>query len=223
MTAAKFFNLSPVDHRVQRHLQSVYATLAVALLACTTGVAAHIRSGFSAPPLASLFVFGLLIWIQMTPQAEVGKRISILSAFAFLQGLIIAPLVSAVAAIDPVIPATALLLTAAVFASFSAAAIFAPSRSYLFLGGFLGSAILGLLVLSLVNIFLQVEAIFLLQLYGGLVVFCGYVIYDTQIIIERAKLGWTDTTMDALNLFVDIVAIFVRILIAMAKNSLKKK
>ena len=52
----------------------------------------------------------------------------------------------------------------------------------------------------------------------GLGIFLGYVIYDTQIIIEKASMGSKDVAWDALELFIDFFAIFVRILLILLKN-----
>lgn len=60
-----------------------------------------------------------------------------------------------------------------------------------------------------------------LSLYGGLVMFIGYVFYDTQQIIKRVErygLQHTDFVSDAITLYIDFVAIFVRILIIIMRS-----
>lgn len=54
-----------------------------------------------------------------------------------------------------------------------------------------------------------------LQLYFGLLVFVGYIVVDTQDIIEKAHFGDLDYVKHALTLFTDFVAVFIRILIIM--------
>ena len=54
-----------------------------------------------------------------------------------------------------------------------------------------------------------------LQLYFGLLVFVGYMVVDTQDIIEKAHLGDRDYVKHSLLLFTDFAAVFVRILIIM--------
>lgn len=49
----------------------------------------------------------------------------------------------------------------------------------------------------------------------GLVLFLGYIIFDTQMIIENAHRGDLNYVNHALELFTDFVAVFVRILIIM--------
>lgn len=55
----------------------------------------------------------------------------------------------------------------------------------------------------------------LVQLYFGLLIFVGYMVVDTQEIIEKAHLGDMDYVKHSLTLFTDFVAVFVRILIIM--------
>ncbi len=52
--------------------------------------------------------------------------------------------------------------------------------------------------------------------------FLMYVVYDTQMMIEKAVLGSKDVAWDAMELFIDFVAIFVRICVILLKNKEKK-
>lgn len=56
------------------------------------------------------------------------------------------------------------------------------------------------------------------QVYFGLLVFVGYIVVDTQDIIEKAHFGDLDYVKHALTLFTDFVAVFVRILVIMVSN-----
>lgn len=59
----------------------------------------------------------------------------------------------------------------------------------------------------------------LLCRYLGLLVFAGYILFDTQLIIERASAGQMDQIQHALDLFVDALSIFVRVLVILMKNT----
>jgi FtsH-binding integral membrane protein len=113
--------------------------------------------------------------------------------------------------------------TVTVFACFSAAAYFAERRSYLYLGGLLSSCVSVMLMLGLMNFFFRSYAIHNIMLYVGLMVFSGYVIFDTQLMIEKAAMGETDFVWDCFQLFIDFVAIFVRLLIILSKDKKNEK
>lgn len=51
--------------------------------------------------LSFLGVFGLLIWMNMTPPAQIFKRFSMLLGLAFLQGACLGPLINHTINIDP--------------------------------------------------------------------------------------------------------------------------
>lgn len=109
------------------------------------------------------------------------------------------------------------------FGCFSAAAMLARRREYLYLGGLLSAGLSILFWLQFASsLFGGSTAIFKFELYFGLLVFVGYIVVDTQEIIEKAHLGDMDYVKHALTLFTDFAAVFVRILIIMLKNSAEK-
>ena len=66
----------------------------------------------------------------------------------------------------------------------------------------------------------------LTYLLFGLLIGCLYIIYDTQMIVERAERGDKDEISHAMILFVDLFELFIRILqilIELQKNEEGKK
>merc|ERR1712146_445856 len=108
--------------------------------------------------------------------------------------------------------------TVVVFGCFSASALYAQRRSYLYLGGLLSSALSLMFWAGLINMFLGSTLLFDLRLYGGLLMFAGFVIFDTQMVVEKASMGDRDYVEHALSFFLDFVGIFVRLLIILSRN-----
>jgi FtsH-binding integral membrane protein len=169
--------------------------------------------------------------------------------------------------------------TAMIFVSFSAAALVAKRRHFLYLGGILASAISGLCTLRMLNFFMGgtlSAGLFAVELYGGLAMFMCYIIFDTQVctreaslvpetekgsesrkrgfycgarsmlcepgqmcaalaavfsawsvacaqmIIEDAHTGRKDFVAHAMELLLDFVGVFVRLLIILQRNAQRK-
>ncbi|XP_061354819.1 bax inhibitor 1-like [Gastrolobium bilobum] len=218
-TLKNFRQISPV---VQNHIKRVYFTLCCAVVASAVGAFLHVLwniGGF----LTTLASLGSMIWLLSTPSFQEQKRLSLLMASALFQGASIGPLIDLAIAIDPRLIFSAFVGTSLAFASFSAAALVARRREYLYLGGLLSSGLSILMWLHFASsIFGGSTALFKFDLYFGLLVFVGYIIVDTQEIIERAHFGDLDYVKHALTLFTDLVAIFVRILTIMLKNSTER-
>merc|ERR1711988_1391739 len=142
-------------------------------------------------------------------------------------GCSIGHLINVALAVDPSILVTAMCATTVVFAAFSAAALFSKRRQYLFLGGVLGSIISFMCLMSLMRFFMPSilggVSMYTAELYVGLAVFCAYVLFDTQMIVEKASSGDRDAIWHAMELFIDFVAIFVRIVIILLRNQEKSK
>ncbi|CBI41121.3 unnamed protein product, partial [Vitis vinifera] len=212
-----FFNL----HMIFLILQ-VYLSLCCALIASAAGAYLHLLWNIGGL-LTTFACFGSIIWLLSAPSYEEKKRVSLLMAVALFQGASIGPLIDLAIEIDPSILVSAFVGTAVAFGCFSAAAMLARRREYLYLGGVLSSGLSILFWLHFASsLFGGSTAIFKFELYFGLLVFVGYMVVDTQDIIEKAHLGDRDYVKHSLLLFTDFAAVFVRILIIMLKNSAEK-
>ena len=159
-----------------------------------------------------LCLLGIMISIACIPKQRFLTRIGLSMLFGLFQGIIIGPMINEAIDVDPNIVRYAFILTLCVFLSFSMAAMITKNKKYLYLGSMLNSFCLFLLFM---NIF-PTSFGYQLSLYGGLIMFIGYVFYDTQVIIKRVEkygLENTDFVSDAITLYIDFVAIFIRILI----------
>merc|ERR1711907_796624 len=108
----------------------------------------------------------------------------------------------------------AVAITGVMFASFSAISIFSKRRSYLFLGG---------VISSLVSCMLMYRFFAWISGYGysaygmgylmlSLFIACMYIIYDTQMIIERCETyGERDVPKHTMILFMDLFDLFIKI------------
>jgi len=224
----KFFNTldQKLDKELQGHLKKVYSCLAISLLVAAFGAYVHV---FTDILRANIFVtFGAIIALLLlyaTPDNGRNEklRLGYLFGFAFLTGLSTGPLMDYVLKIDPSIVSTAFFGTCIVFACFTAAAIYAPDRKYLYLGGILMSLLSTMFWMALINIFVGSRFLFQLNLYAGLAVMCGFILYDTQLIMEKKRRGDNDYIWHSVDLFIDFMDIFRRLAIILAQKEERKK
>lgn len=215
-----------MDKQTKDHLKNVYAALSLSTLLAAGGAGVHIftdilKGGF----LASIVGIGLLIALGMTPNEPKKQmtRLGYLSGFAFCTGLGLGPLMENVIQIDPSIVPTAFLATCLIFVCFTLSALLAKERSYLYLGGMLSSCLTVMCLLGLANIFFGSYLIYKVQLYGGLMLFSAFILYDTQLIIAKKKNGDNDFVWHSVDLFLDFINIFRRLMIILADNKESKK
>ncbi|KAJ6839037.1 bax inhibitor 1-like [Iris pallida] len=211
-----FRQISPV---VQNHLKLVYLTLCCALAASAVGAYLHIlmNIGGFLTTVAGIVCMVLLLNRPVYYQRE---RFGLLMGTALFEGASVGPLIEIVLDLDPRILVTGFVGTSLAFLCFSGAAIVARRREFLYLGGLLSSGLSILFWLHFAtSIFGYSVAAFNVEIYFGLLLFLGYMVFDTQQIIERAHLGDLDYVKHALTLFTDFAAVLVRILIIMVRNA----
>lgn len=214
-----------LEKNVKVHLQNVYTTMGVALLACALGGYIHLfTSILSMNTLTLLGELGVLMLLVFTPPTRdnLTMRVGILMVFSFLTGINLGPILDHTMHIDPSIIATAFLASSLIFICFSVSALLSNDRKWLAFGGILMSCMSWLLLLGVLNIFFGSVLLFKIQVYLGLVVMCGFVLYDTQLIVEKRRSGDDDYVMHCMKLFLDFINIFRYLLIILSDKDGKK-
>jgi len=219
------FDFSTLQPHVQNHLKNVYTCLLGATLCAALGTYLSMAGWLNYPRLAVFASMITSIWlfsIEFNARTQI-KCFGLMFATALFTGIYLSPLISLAINVDPQIFITAFLFTTIIFVCFSLSALLTQKRTYLYLGGLLGTGTSIMLALSLMNIFGRSQLIFNVNLYLGLALACGYILYDTQLIVERANQRDMNYVKHALLLFIDMVDLFVRILIILLKNSQNKE
>lgn len=130
-------------------------------------------------------------------------------AFIGTMGVSLIPLVHMYAA--PVIY-DAMIATGVTCGSLSAVAYNAPSEQFLNWGGPLALGLGGMLGISLLSmVYPGSRALYNVYLYGGLALFSAFMMYDTQMILHRAKTAaMYDPINMSIHIYMDAINIFVR-------------
>ncbi|KAJ3583564.1 hypothetical protein NHX12_016876 [Muraenolepis orangiensis] len=215
------FKLSQISQSTQVHLKNVYSSLAVCMFVAAAGSYVHVVTRlFQGGLLSLLCSLGMMFWLAMTPHSSETekKRLGILAGFAFFTGVGLGPTMDFVIAINPSIIVTAFLGTSIIFLCFTLSALYAKRRSYLFLGGTLMSGLSLLFLMSIMNMFLGSAMLFKAHTYLGLIIMCGFVLFDTQLIIEKAENGDKDYIWHCVDLFLDFITIFRELMVILAMN-----
>lgn len=139
--------------------------------------------------------------------------------FCGLEGLALAPLINMAGA--PIV-FNAMAATGVMMGLLGAYAYNSPSSNFLNWQGGLTMGLCGLLGVSFVNLFWPSPLLTSLTLYGGLMLFGGFVLYDTQKLLHNAshKPVW-DPINESIGIYLDAIIIFQKLLIIFMGN--KKK
>ena len=219
---------SPISDAARSHLLKVYSLLTAGVLAAVTGCYLDMHFfhlGGLATALLGALTFGLARSSVAVSYKDNSVGVILFLFAASIQGASLSPLVQVAAIYHPQALPTAFLSTLAVFASFSGAAVMAKRREFFYLGGILGTVASFLAFISLASIVVRFSIIMDIQLYAGLAMFLGYVLLDTQVMIDRFESGQNRSNFvrPACDLFADLIAVFVRILILLMRKNEKRR
>lgn len=218
----------PLSPTIQNHVGKVYSNLFQMLLITTIACYFHITyQGWLLESLSWFSFLGCLaclIGFYMTDELRHEKTSKILLfGFAAFKGLAIGPLINAAIYVNPSILLAALGSSVLVFASLSASVLFSPVPSRFYLTGMILSTVSVSFWLTIINLFMQSSALFTLELYLGLFLFSLYVLLDTEVMIRKAEDGSKQYLRHSMDLYVDAISIFIRILVILLRKDEEKE
>ncbi|NXA24667.1 BI1 inhibitor, partial [Ibidorhyncha struthersii] len=158
------FKFSHISASTQEHLKRVYASFALCMFVAAMGAYINVVTHlFQFSLLTGLGALGLMAWLTATPHSQETEK----KRLGMLAGF--AFLTGRWG------PGTLLSLT-----------------PYPLPEGFLLSGLTLMLLSSVVNAFVGSTWLFTANLYLGLMIMCSFVLFDTQLIIEKAESGDKD-------------------------------
>ncbi|XP_075257046.1 putative Bax inhibitor 1 [Convolutriloba macropyga] len=220
----KCLNFSQLSKGAKAHLRNVYACMSLCLMAAATGAFVFLQYMQVAGFLPIVGSIGCLLYLAATSSPGMQqKRVAALGLFGFCNGLSLGPLLDMVIQVNPAIVVTALLYTCLLFASLTLAALYSQKRSLLYLGGFLMAALNIMFWSNMLRWVFGFRLFGGAELYLGLAVFCGFILFDTQMIVYRYEdCAEKDFIWHSVDLFIDFINVFVRLLIILSKKEERK-
>ncbi len=169
------------------------------------------------PAIGIVALLGLVVGVAMAFASRVqGLNLVLLLLYSAFQGAVIGPILVMVERTTPGVAGNAAILTLAIFGGLSGYTL-VTRKDFSYLGGFLFAALLGLLVAGIALLFLNAPMLSVLYSYGGALIFCLYILYDTSRIIHRLEPG--EAVAGAIALYLDLVNLFWFILRILRSNS----
>lgn len=210
-----------VQTKLSSYMSRVFAWMFYGVV--ISGISALIM--YSSPVLQylifgnSLVFYTILIaeFITVILVSRVINRINTLTAiglftlYSFLTGLTLSVVLFAYA---PMTLVSALLMTASVY-GIMAIIGYTTKVNLSGLGTFFMMSVIGIIIASIVNIFLQSDAFSVILSYMTIVVFAGLTAYDMQRIRQASEMGITENRyaiLDALGMYINFINIFLSIL-----------
>jgi modulator of FtsH protease len=195
-------------------IRKVYALFFAATLFAIGGVAL----GFMFPPLMieaarhPWIVLILMLGGVMGAQAVrhvPGVNLLALFGFTTLTGVIISPILFYISLINPASIVQAGVLTVGIFGGLTAY-VFISRRDFSFLRGMVVTGLIVVILAGLLNIFIGSTALGFAVAAATLLLFSGFVLYDTSNIIRRYPTN--EYVAGALSLYLDAFNIFLALL-----------
>ena len=192
-------------------IRNTYTLLSMTLLfsALTAGVSTYLVM----PPMTYLLAAGgalVMIWFVLPRMANSANGIWVVFAITGLLGFGLGPLLNYYLSLPngPQVVATALGGTGAIFLALSGYAL-TTRKDFSFLGGFLITGFVVVLLAALANIFLAIPALSLTISAAVILIMSGFILYDTSRMVSGGESNYLLMTV---SLYLSIFNIFINLL-----------
>lgn len=205
-------------------LRNTFMLLTVTLFPTILGAWLGMATGFNALigayPIMSVIAFlvvmiGLIFAIQATADSGIG--VVLLLVFTAFMGLMMSGAIEHTLSLKNghLIVTQAIAGTAAVTFTCGLYAM-VTKRDFSSWGGILFGLLIALIIVSLINLWLQLPMLSLIISYIGVVLFSAYLIYDVQQVVNGGETNYVRAT---LSIYLDIMNIFINLLNILRGNS----
>ena len=211
---------------VQTIISQVYLLMTIGLV-----ITAIVAAAVAGNPQLMVDIFGGTPWLMIGLfVVQIGLVIALTAAVAKMSPGVATALFVAYSALNGVTMSvifmvytdasitTTFFITAAMFGVMSVFG-FVTKRDLTKMGNLLIMALIGFVIASLVNMFLQSSGLYWLLTFGGIVIFVGLIAWDTQRIKQMAMTGVADgrtrtaiAILGALRLYLDFINLFLLLL-----------
>lgn len=195
---------------INKVLRNTYLLLSMTLVnsAVFAGVAMAMNIGQGAALIMMIAAFVLLFVVNKL--ADSSKGLIAIFAFTGLMGASLGPLLQAYLSMPqgPQLVMQALGGTAVIFFGLSAYAL-TSRKDFSFMGGFLLTGLLVIVVASIANIFLAIPAVSLAISAAAVMIMSGLILFDTSRIVNGGETNYIRATV---GLYLNIYNLFVHLL-----------
>ena len=190
-------------------IRNTYSLLSMTLIfAGVMAFIAVVTRTSSIPALIAFAAAFVLIWFVLPRTANSATGIPVLFGITGLLGFSLGPMLNQYLSINPSIVMVALGGTGTIFLGLSGYAL-TSRKDFSFMGGFLAVGFLVVIGAALLNIFLQMPALFLAVNAAVILIMSGYILHHTSALIHG---GETNYIMATAGLFLYILNIFQALL-----------
>jgi len=197
---------------INKVLRNTYWLLSMTLFTSAIAAGATMAIGLSSGMalVMTLAAFGMLFVVNAT--ADSSKGLPAIFLFTGLLGGSLGPMLNAYLSLanGPQIVMQALGGTAIIFLSLSAYAL-TTRKDFSFMGGFLMTGLIVVLIASLANIFLAIPMLSLVSSAAIVLIMSGLILFDTSRIIHGGETNYIRATvglyLSIYNLFVNLLAL----------------